>query len=172
MQTTSYWKIFPWDWGKDPQGWEGQWRLCVEEKKIAMGWDKVGDLTNLSMEKIKSRLFIYYREYRLPNYKARLTRDAEPLLNFKNIRNGDIVVANKGQSEIKRRLLFEVDFMSFCVQNERNSSEFAPGNMVRGWDPHATLPVKRPRLWRVRGDLNRFLCEYQKKQRARTLYGV
>jgi hypothetical protein len=100
MQTTNYWKISPWDWGKDPQGWERQWRLCVKEKTIAMGWDKVGDLTNLSMEKIKTRLFRHYGEYRLPNYKARLTRDAKQLFSFKKIRNEDIVIANKGQSEI------------------------------------------------------------------------
>lgn len=47
MQTTSYWKISPWGWGKDPQGWEGQWQLCLREKMIAMGRGKGGDLRNL-----------------------------------------------------------------------------------------------------------------------------
>jgi len=100
MQAASYWKISPWNWGKDPQGWERQWRLCLKERKIAIGWDKVGDLRNLSLDEIKNRLFKNYEEYRRLNYKTRLTLDAKQLFNFKKIRKEDIIVANKGQSEI------------------------------------------------------------------------
>lgn len=99
-QTIAYWKISPWNWGKDPQGWERQWRLCLRESKIAIGWDKVGDLSKLSLQQIKDALFKNYKEYGRPNYKSRLTLDAKQLFNFKKIKKGDIVVANKGQSEI------------------------------------------------------------------------
>jgi len=100
MKTINYWKISPWDWGKDPQGWEKQWNACLKEKMIAIGWDKVGDLQELSLEQIKNRLFENYEEYRRRNYKTRLTLDAKQIFYFKEIKDGAIVVANKGQKEI------------------------------------------------------------------------
>lgn len=100
MEATKYWKISPEDWGNDSEGWNIQWERCLKERKIAMGWDKVGDLSGLSLEQIKERLYKHYKTYRQPNYRARLTRDAKQLFDFKNIEIGDIVVANKGQKEI------------------------------------------------------------------------
>jgi len=38
----------------------------------------------------------------------------------------------KRSSKIKRRLLFEVDFLLFYAQKERKLSEFNLANMVRG----------------------------------------
>jgi len=67
---------------------------------IAIGWDEVGDLQELSLEQIKNRLSENYEEYRRRNYKTRLTLDATQLFYFKKIRDGAIIVANKGQSEI------------------------------------------------------------------------
>lgn len=100
MQNINFWKISPWDWGKDPDGWEEQWDECLKEKKIAMGWNKVGDLSGLSLEQIKKRLYENYEEYRVPTYKTRLTLDAKQLFNFKSIGVRNIIVANKGQKEI------------------------------------------------------------------------
>jgi hypothetical protein len=101
MQTAiSHWKISPWDWGRDPKGWEKQWRICLRDKLIAMGWGKVGDLRNLSLEEIRNGLLRNYKEYRLRNYRTRLTKDAKQLLDFRGIGKGSIIVANRGQSEI------------------------------------------------------------------------
>lgn len=65
-----------------------------------MGWSKVGDLSELSLDQIKDRLRTYYTYYTAPNYKTRLTRDAQQLLDFRNVKKGDIIIANKGQKEI------------------------------------------------------------------------
>lgn len=141
MQTIGYWKISPWDWGKDPQGWERQWRICLKEKMIAMGWDDVGDLKNLDLEKIKNRLLRNYKEYRHPNYKTRLTRDAKQLLNFKRIRNGDIVVANKGQSEIAG-----VGQVNGDYYYNRQASEFKHTLPVK-WCVTERREIKRQMHW-------------------------
>jgi hypothetical protein len=100
MENIHYWKISPEDWGNNHERWEKQWSICIKEKKIAMGWSKVGDLSELSLDQIKDRLRTHYPKYKNPNYKTRLTRDAQQLLNFSNINKGDIIVANKGQKEI------------------------------------------------------------------------
>lgn len=89
MQNIHYWKISPWDWGKDPVGWEKQWRTCLKEEKIAMGWDAVGDLSGCSLPQIRNRL------HKAGEFK----RNAKQLWNFRNIRKGAIIVANRGQKE-------------------------------------------------------------------------
>ncbi len=100
MKSNRYWKISPENWGTDHEGWEKQWSICIKEKKIAMGWDKVGDLSVLSLDQIRNRLLARYPEYKHPNYKKIITRIAKQLFNFANIEKGDIIVANKGQKEI------------------------------------------------------------------------
>lgn len=100
MENIGYWKISPEDWGSDHESWQKQWSICIKEKKIAMGWSKVGDLSELSLDQIKDRLQTHYPKYKQPNYKTRLTRDAQQLLDFRNIEKGNIIVANKGQKEI------------------------------------------------------------------------
>lgn len=100
MENIHYWKISPEDWGNDHENWEKQWSICIKEEKIAMGWDKVGDLSELRLDQIKDRLRTHYEQYKAPNYKTRLTLDAKQLLNFSNINKGDIIIANKGQKEI------------------------------------------------------------------------
>ncbi|MFZ3383905.1 MAG: HNH endonuclease [Candidatus Methanoperedens sp.] len=100
MEHIHYWKISPEDWGSDHENWQKQWSICIKEKKIAMGWSKVGDLSELNLDQIKDRLQTHYPIYKHPNFKTSLTRNAQQLLNFRNIENGAIIVANKGQKEI------------------------------------------------------------------------
>ena len=99
MKSIHYWKISPWEL-KDYNVWEKQWSICIKERKIAMGWDNVGDLSGLRLDQIKHKMLTLYPKYKLPNKKSILTRDAKQLLNFRNIKKGDIIVANKGQKEI------------------------------------------------------------------------
>ena len=100
MEKIHYWKISPEDWRNNHERWEKQWSICIKEKKIAMGWSNVGDLSELNIDEIKDRLQTHYPKYKKSNYKTRLTRDAQQLLDFRNIENGAIIVANKGQKEI------------------------------------------------------------------------
>lgn len=99
MKSIRYWKISPWEL-KDRRGWKKQWSTCIKERIITMGWDKVGDLSGLNLEQIKNKLQKHYPDYKESNYKTRLTLDAQQLLDFKNIKLGEIIVANKGQFEI------------------------------------------------------------------------
>lgn len=93
------WKISP-EEKRFGQSWEKQWARCLQAGKIAIGWDRVGDLEGLSLKQIKDRLKENYTKYKPVNYGPRLTLDANQLLNFRNIKVGEIIVANRGQSEI------------------------------------------------------------------------
>ncbi|MFH0748724.1 MAG: HNH endonuclease [Candidatus Bathyarchaeota archaeon] len=98
-----YWKISPENFGptvKSRENWEKQWSRCVNNGKIAVGWDYVGDLTDLDINQIKDKLLEGWAIYQQPNYSSRLTLDAKQLFNFKNIEVSDIIVVNRGQSEI------------------------------------------------------------------------
>lgn len=95
-----YWKISPENIERSVQDWEAQWNRCIRERKIAIGWDEVGDLEGLSLYQVKARLLENFPEYNSANYRSRLTLDAYQLLDFRDIQVGAIVVANRGQSVI------------------------------------------------------------------------
>jgi len=90
--TTRYWKIAP---GEEARLWE----RCRTDGNIAIGWGKLGEsLSNFdSLDSLRRKFKEIYREEK---NEATITRESECLWNFNNLSIGDIVIANKGMSEI------------------------------------------------------------------------
>jgi len=106
MAGVRYWKISPWGnrWSRKGHGriWEDQWEECLNQDKIWIGWAKIGNLSDVPLEEapgireIKKRLHRAYSDYKPQG----LGKVAWQIWRFRTIQPGDVVVANKGQSEI------------------------------------------------------------------------
>jgi MoxR-like ATPase len=81
----NYWKVAPGekahDWGKQKN-----------QKVIAIGWGKTGDLKEKTSEQIDQLV--------KANYGANAIVSCSEVRNFMSIKKGDIIVANKGKSKI------------------------------------------------------------------------
>ena len=88
--TRGYWKIAP-----GPKA--SIWDECIENEYIAIGWDEVGDLSNYSsLADLKKKVqMLFYRDS--PQMAGRKARE---LWNFYNLKPGDRVLANDGQTRI------------------------------------------------------------------------
>jgi 5-methylcytosine-specific restriction protein B len=85
----SYWKFAP---GENAWNWEA----CREGGFIAMGWDELGDLRDISREEFEQRCAAALQEH--PEWKQ---SGLEQLWKFAHeIVVGDKIVANRGTSEI------------------------------------------------------------------------
>ncbi len=87
--TERYWKFSP---GEDAWRWE----RCKREGFIAVGWPELGDLSSMSKAEFKKRQIAL--EKKLSGEYSKLT--PSQVWKFRNIRTGDIIVANKGQKEV------------------------------------------------------------------------
>jgi MoxR-like ATPase len=83
-ESVNYWKIAP---GQSAEWWEEQKELGL----IGITWNFLGDLSTQTSDQISKKL-----EERL----GVGTSDIEQLRDFKNIKKGDIIIANKGLSRI------------------------------------------------------------------------
>jgi 5-methylcytosine-specific restriction protein B len=84
-------KIAP---GEDAKYWDD----CLREGYICVGWDKVGDLTEFeSKETFKTR---FEEEFSERYNKAKLTQKTNEVWTLRELEAGDIVVANKGTSQV------------------------------------------------------------------------
>jgi len=81
-----YWKIAP---GKNAQGWP-EWK---ERGIAAIGWPKLGDLTNATKAEFEKRAAKCAKEH---DYRKGMSQVWE----FRNIRPGDRVVANQGKHTV------------------------------------------------------------------------
>ena len=81
-QTTAFWKIAPGAKGSD-------WKRCLEQGFIAVGWDDVGDLRGLSREQFDARVLQL-------GHKP----GVEQLWKFRNISAGDRIIANNGTTRV------------------------------------------------------------------------
>jgi 5-methylcytosine-specific restriction enzyme B len=76
---TRYWKVSPGENGE-------MWEECRDGGFIAMGWDKLGDLTNVDHEEFKKRV--------------EEVDASDQVWKFRNIEVGDRIVANNGISRV------------------------------------------------------------------------
>lgn len=76
------------------------WSDCLDGGYICVGWDDVGDLTAFtSMEEFAARFeAVYAEEYR--GNRSKLTQKAKEVWRLLELQAGDMVVANRGTSEI------------------------------------------------------------------------
>jgi len=87
-----YWRI-----GTKLGGVDSRWDIMKENSCVAVGWDKIGDLSDIeykreSKEKIRSEIADYYKES--PQQTGRSTQQ---LFNFvAAIREGDLVIPSDG----------------------------------------------------------------------------
>ena len=80
----NYWKVAP---GRQAEYWQEQLNSGI----IAIGWSKLGDLTNITSEELNKRMREQYPEEVTQRYQIE---------NFLKIKPGDIIVANKGKSTV------------------------------------------------------------------------
>lgn len=85
---TRYWKIAPGE-----NAW--QWEECLAGGFIALAWDELGDLSDLSEEEFKTHL----EELRTahPDWGA---QGPEQAWQFSRIRSGDRIMANQGTTKV------------------------------------------------------------------------
>ncbi|GAB2873313.1 McrB family protein [Streptomyces mayteni] len=83
------WKIAPGERGR-------LWEECRDQQFIRVGWDEVGDLSQYESDaELKSTLDVHS-----PGSKGGNLRLARQLLAFRDLTDGDLVVANRGKSEV------------------------------------------------------------------------
>ena len=88
ISTTHFWKIAPGD-----DAW--QWNECRDNGFIAIGWDELGDLSNLDRAGFEARRAEIQQAH--PDW----TNDAlEQAWKFAQIQEGDQIIANRGTSEV------------------------------------------------------------------------
>jgi 5-methylcytosine-specific restriction protein B len=75
-----------------------QWDVCLEKNIIAIGWGKLGDVRKAgSLDEVRSLM------QTSPDYtynKAKASEKAGEVWTFCNARPGDLIVANKGTSQV------------------------------------------------------------------------
>jgi 5-methylcytosine-specific restriction protein B len=76
------------------------WSQCFEGRYVCVGWDEVGDLRNFDTKESFVTRFsdAYSKEY--GNNQSTVSRKANELWTLKELEPGDVVVANKGTSEV------------------------------------------------------------------------
>lgn len=84
----SYWKIAP---GEGAKYWED----CLEGGFISIGWNDIGDVSKLSREEFDRR-----RSSLAEGHEGWTKDGVEQVWKFKDIREGDKVVANEGTGKI------------------------------------------------------------------------
>ncbi|MGC9384915.1 MAG: hypothetical protein ACP5D6_09980, partial [Kosmotogaceae bacterium] len=84
----NYWKIAP---GENAYKWEE----CLDGGFIEIGWNKLGDISNMKKSEFNKKQDELYQDD--PHYTK---SGANQVWKFRNIKEGDIVVANRGTSEV------------------------------------------------------------------------
>jgi hypothetical protein len=86
------WKIAPGDKGM-------YWRECHDGQYICVGWDELGDLTELDT---KEKFIEATKEEfeKLYSHAPKRSAKINELWNFRSLKPGDVIVANNGMSEI------------------------------------------------------------------------
>ena len=83
------WKIAPGERGR-------LWEECRAGQYICVGWDQVGDLSQYESDtELKAELDSYW-----PGSTGGNLRLARQLLAFRDLESGDVIVANRGKSEV------------------------------------------------------------------------
>ncbi|WP_077059626.1 AAA family ATPase [Streptomyces sp. MP131-18] len=88
-QQRAVWKIAPGERGR-------LWEECRAQRFICVGWDEVGDLGQYESDaELKTALDVQW-----PGSKGGNLRLARQLLAFRDLDDGDVIVANRGKSEV------------------------------------------------------------------------
>lgn len=88
LGSTVYWKIAP---GENAWNWDA----CREGGFIAIGWEEIGDVSNLSKSQFNSRRDDLLKEH--PDWNK---IEVEQVWKFAHIKEGDRIIANKGTNEV------------------------------------------------------------------------
>ncbi|WP_339909875.1 AAA family ATPase [Symmachiella dynata] len=88
LENARFWKIAP---GQNAWNWEA----CRDGGFIAIGWDELGDLSNVDKKEFDKRTKVFLRDH--DNFtKAGVTQ----VWRFSQIQIGDYIVANRGTTEV------------------------------------------------------------------------
>lgn len=88
IHTVRYWKIAP---GENAWNWDA----CHEGGLIAIGWDKLGDVSGLSQREFDMR-----RDELVAKYDGWTKSGVNQVWKFYHIEKGDRIVANRGTTEV------------------------------------------------------------------------
>jgi 5-methylcytosine-specific restriction protein B len=83
-----YWKIAP-----GAQGWH--WDESRDKGFITIGWDELGDLTDVDRTEFEER-----RDAQMREHGDWTLKGVEQVWKFRNIREGDRIIANRGTTEL------------------------------------------------------------------------
>src|SRR5262249_43736413 len=76
------------------------WEDCLRDGTIYVGWDEVGDLVQYpDKERFRDAFANAYRE-RYKNNEAQVSRKANEVWTLRELRPGDLIIANRGTSEV------------------------------------------------------------------------
>jgi len=85
IEEPKYWKIAP---GEKASDWEFQKKMGI----TAIGWNELGDLTGVPIEDVHERI--------RDKFQSSIANVGPQFKNFLSIKQGDIIIANKGMSKI------------------------------------------------------------------------
>ncbi len=76
------------------------WEQCLSGGYVCVGWDDVGDLRQFESREAFEEAFlrVYSAEYR--DHRPTVTKKARELWTLRDLQAGDLVVANKGTSQV------------------------------------------------------------------------
>jgi 5-methylcytosine-specific restriction protein B len=131
-QTTTVVKIAP---GPDAQYWND----CLEGGYICVGWDDVGDLRAFSSEEEFRSAFAAKYSALYNGSQSKTTEKAKEVWRLLQLRQGDVVVANRGTREILA--VGTVTDQSYTWRDER--SEYKHTVAVT-WDPTYAMTLPEP----------------------------
>lgn len=77
-----------------------RWRECLEGGFLCVGWDELGDLRSYTTEHELIAAFARYYSKEANGHRPTMTSLARGLWRLRGLRPGDVIVANKGKSEI------------------------------------------------------------------------
>ncbi|MBN1460436.1 MAG: DUF2461 family protein [Armatimonadetes bacterium] len=88
LRQTRYWKVAP---GED--AWN--WQACLGGGYIAVGWDELGDLSQMDR-----KAFVEKAEELIRSHPDWTKVGVEQVWKFSRIKEGDVIIANQGTSQI------------------------------------------------------------------------
>lgn len=116
------------------------WSDCLKNGYICLGWEEVGDIRQYkSWEEFRE---VFARHFTYNGSDAAVTRKAKELWTFRELRPGDIVIANKGLSEILA--IGTVVAPGYVWRADRNEYNHTVGV---DWDTSLACTIAKQRQW-------------------------
>jgi len=117
------------------------WPKCLEERGMVVGWAEIGDLKQY--QSVDDLRVAMSREYsQTENNEVPFYRFSEDLWTYRNLKPGDVIVANKGKSQVLGVGVVQAPGYQF-----REELDPAPNFVPVEWDVSYAKKIPRQDAW-------------------------